>query len=184
MTIVKTLETLKEWVDENLCEGFEFKVPSKKDGADYEYKTIKPETFILYIPAREKTAPETDEPVKVPSVCIQVTEGSDTPQKGVRELGIRLSLATWNPGLHKGGRNFERNSEGWRDVWNFADKCLGVIEGAEYLNGLRVKLEDGIKYGPIDEQDSAVSLYPYWFTYIAFNIEYGNKPRKSYINLL
>jgi hypothetical protein len=184
-TIVHALETLQKWVDENLCEGSEFKVPpsgDKPDGHLYKYETTKPSAFILYIPVPEKNkAKAPPAPAEVPSICIQLIKCTD--RKNTRELDIRLALATWNPGLHK-PKEFIRNSEGWRDVWNFTDKCLRVIENAEYLSGLRVKIENGIEFGPIDEQDASASLYPYWFSYIAFTIECGNVPIKSYDNLM
>ena len=82
---------------------------------------------------------------------------------------------------------YTRNMDGWRDLWNFADKALQALEGTEYIGGLRlVKENDGISYGPFTEEGTIWDYYPYWFLWIDFTLECGavHKEPDIYKNLL
>lgn len=109
-------------------------------------------------------------------------------------MTIQLALSAWNPGLHKAeelipnetaeqlagysyrrqtSQEFDRNFEGWRDVWMFVDRVLAAIENTEYIAGMRVIKENNIEYGPFTEDGALVSYYPYWFCWVQFTLEHG-----------
>jgi len=56
---------------------------------------------------------------------------------------------------------------------------LRELEGAEYINGLRLVKESDIKYGLFEEDGNIASYYPYWHSWISFTLEVGVvvKPR-------
>lgn len=208
MTLVKTFEDLVKWLNEQICAKIDLKLPNDdSSGSDPRY--IHPAAFPLYIPGKDRLPPSV--PAPIPSVCVQLLEGSDKLLENKRQLKLRLCLACWNPGEH-GGETFHpkenpqalggysyyrldgpeaterytRNFEGWRDVWNFADLVLKEIEGTEYIAGWRLAKEAGISYGPFTEDGAIWDYYPYWHSWIAFTLEAGTAQRtpETYKNLL
>ena len=136
----------------------------------------------------------------IPSVCVQLMEGSDELIQKKRQLQIRLCLACWNPGQHGGeifnprenakatggysyyvntgeaSKTYSRNMDGWRDCYNLADLVLREIETAEYIAGHRLVKEQGIKFGPFTEDGNVWDYYPYWHSWISFALEIGTTP--------
>jgi hypothetical protein len=124
-------------------------------------------------------------------------EGTDDLLTRRRSLNMRLCLHCWNPGVHgdellhpsekkdaiwgvkynkniKGeAQTFARDMEGWRDAFNLLDLTLRELEGAEYLNGLRLVKESDIKYGLFEQDGDIASYYPYWHSWITFTLEAG-----------
>lgn len=207
MTLVNTIEAITEWCQTAICDGLKLKLPDDdlNDG-EFPGETVTPTAFPLYVPAKDRLPPKAKAPI--PSICVQLKEGQDLLKDGRRELKIRLSLAAWNPGLHGseikepaphdtalGGvsyhsvtdeeavMRYNRNMDGWRDIWNFTDKALRALEGTEYIAGLRlIKEGDGIKYGHFTEDGAIWDYYPYWFMWLDFTLECGvvHKIPKSY----
>ena len=129
-----------------------------------------------------------------PCAC---SSGSDDLLAKRRQLQNRLCLACWNPGEHglekliprqnpaavagisyfhptgEAAKTYARNMEGWRDSYNFADLVLRTLEVTEYVEGLRVVKESGIKYGPFTEEGNIWDYYPYWHNWISFTLECG-----------
>lgn len=65
-----------------------------------------------------------------------------------------------------------KNDEGWRDAFNFLDFFLRTLEDAEFLNGYRVKKENGITFAqPTLENSPKWMGYPYWFASLEFDLE-------------
>lgn len=196
MTLVQSIDRVVEWLQTHVCEQITFKLPDddRNDG-DYSVKYVKPAAFPLYVPGKERLPPSV--PAPIPSVCAQLVEGSDDLLKKKRQLQIRLCLACWNPGEHSGeifhprdsagtlgGKSYNyataeakqtytRNANGWRDSFNFADLVLREIEGAEYVGGLRLVKESGIKYGLFTEEGAIWDYYPYWHSWISITLEAG-----------
>jgi len=210
MTIVKTLDGIVEWCEKNICSKVRLKLPDDNNNAEgYEPKFVNPSAFVLYVPAKDRLPPKIAAPI--PSVCVQLLEGNDELIGRKRSLNVRLCLAAWNPGEHGGeiflprkdgekpggnsyrqwsgseaAEHYKRNTEGWRDVWNFTDTVLTAIEGAEYLAGLRLAKEQGIKYGPFLEDGVIWDYYPYWHSWITFTLDCGivQRPPDAYKDLL
>ena len=187
MSVVSSIETIRDWLESNVCQKVKLKLPDDKtvDGA-YPYKLVNPAAFSLFVPSKDRIPPKI--PAPIPSVCVQLAQGKDDITASSRSIKIRLCFSAWDPGFHgrdilaqKGGgiqqynetaeAFFEKNGEGWRDVWNFVDTALRLIENAGYLGDLRVKQEDGIEFGPVTEQDAIPDFYPYWFAWIEFSVE-------------
>lgn len=209
MTLVKSIDSLVEWLTENVCSQITLKLPDDyRNSKDYNVEFVHPAAFPLYVPGKDRLPPSV--PAPIPSVCVQLMEGSDDLPKRQRQLQIRLCLACWNPGLHGGeilypnsapatdggyayynlqgeaAKTYARNMNGWRDSFNFADLVLRELENAEYIAGHRLVKESGIKYGLFTEDGNIWDYYPYWHSWISFTLEAGVVTRtpEIYDNLL
>lgn len=196
MTLVKSIDKVVSWLTENVCSQTTFKLPDDdRNGAECPVKYVHPAAFPLYVPGKDRLPPSV--PAPIPSVCVQLMEGNDDLIKSNRQLQIRLCLACWNPGVHgaevlhvkpdtstiggfsyhlvtgEAAETYTRNMEGWRDVFNFADLVLRELEGTEYINGLRLVKESGVKYGVFTEDGNVWDYYPYWHNWISFTLESG-----------
>lgn len=170
MTVISVLEDVKDWLDNEICENFEFKKdPGKEEAIDtgYKYELVKPKVFILYPPFDEK----------FPSVTIQFGNGIQSKFNESGELKLRFLFGTWNPGLHsKDGetKTFDINVEGWRDVWNFIDFTLRKVSNTNSIgSNIRIKHEDSVSFGPMAENETIPNYYPYWCAWLEFTVVYG-----------
>ena len=211
MTIVAIVDGIVKWAQEAICDKVSLKVPDDDvNDNNYPGERITPSAFPLFVPAKDRLPPKVAAPI--PSICVQIKEGKDTPVDGKRVLKMRLNLATWNPGEHgteivtpqetdgvmfgkvyrrhsdpEAAASYTRNMDGWRDLWNFADVALHELEGTEYIAGLRlVKEGEGITFGPFTEEGAIWDYYPYWFLWIDFALECGvvHREPEVYKNLL
>ena len=207
--LTKQIDSIVKWLTENVCDKITLKVPDDyaNDG-DYTVRLVHPAAFPLFLPTKERLPPSA--PAPIPSICVQLTEGNDELSEHLRTLQIRLCLACWNPGEHGkefyqprenpsaiGGfsyyliddeeeQAYTRNMEGWRDSMNFADIVLREIESAEYIGGMRVMKENGIRFGPFSEDGNIWDYYPYWNSWISFDLSAGIPSRSpaAYNHLL
>lgn len=196
MTLVQSIDGVVKWLRESVCSQINLKVPDDyKNDTSYEVELVNPAAFPLYVPGKDRLPPSV--PAPIPSVCVQLMEGSDDLLKRSRQLQIRLCLACWNPGEHgaevlharkdekalggysyyratgEAAKTYTRNMEGWRDSFNFADLVLRELEGTEYIAGHRLVKETGIKYGLFTEDGNIWDYYPYWHSWITFTLEAG-----------
>lgn len=209
MTLVESIDKVVEWLRDSVCNQITLKLPDDyKNDKSYDVEFVNPAAFPLYVPGKDRLPPSV--PAPIPSVCVQFMEGSDDLLKKKRQLQIRLCLACWNPGEHGGevwqarknadalggysfyhttgdaAKTYARNMEGWRDSFNFADLVLSKVEGTEYIAGLRLVKESGVKFGLFTEEGNIWDYYPYWHNWITFTLEAGvvAKPPEAYKNLL
>ena len=209
MTLVQSIDTVVEWLRENVCSQITLKLPNDdKNDADYGVEFVHPAAFPLYVPGKDRLPPSV--PAPIPSVCVQIMEGDDDLLKRKRQIKVRLCLACWNPGEHGGevfhpvgdkkapagysyyvatgeaAKTYTRNMDGWRDSFNFADLVLREIEGAEYIAGHRLVKESGIKFGLFTEEGNIWDYYPYWHNWITFTLEAGvvARPPEAYKDYL
>lgn len=207
--LVRTIQSVANWLTENVCEKIQLKLPDdSKNNNEYSVRTVHPAAFPLYVPGKDRLPPEV--PAPVPSVCVQLIEGNDDLFNRNRLLNIRLVMACWNPGIHGnerflpkenknalGGcsyfiRNEENNQayrktmDGWKDSMNFQDTVLTELEKSEYIAGNRIVKEAGIKFGLFSEEGDICDYYPYWHSWITFQLSVGlnAKSPKSYEDLL
>ena len=166
MTIIKVLEEVRTWLQNEVCENFTFKKePAKEEAIDssYDFELVKPKAFLMYVPFEEK----------FPSVTIQFSDGNLNKFKESGELKLRFLFATWNPGLHDKDK-FEINAEGWRDVWNFVDGTLRKLTNTNHIGDyIRIKHEDGFQFGAMSEDGNIPNFYPHWGAWLTFTIKYG-----------
>ena len=208
MTLVKSIDSLVEWLNDKVCSQISLKLPDDyRNDADYDVKFVNPTAFPLYVPGKDRLPPSV--PAPIPSICVQFMEGSDDITKRQRRLNVRLCLACWNPGSHgseilyprnnpetgglsyyqqknEAAQTYTRNMNGWRDAFNFADLVLREIENTEYIAGHRLVKELGIKFGLFTEDGNIWDYYPYWHNWISFTLEAGvvTKTPEIYENLL
>lgn len=184
MTIVQCLETVTNWLKENVCTKIKLKAPHDDDVEKFE--EVNPTAFTLFQPGKTKAPPNTT--LNTPSVVVQLVEGNDDMTQSKTRLKLQLSFMAWNPGKHQAegaSEPLERNADGWKDVWNFVGRALQEIENAEYMDGLRVVKELGITYGLFSQDGALVDLYPYWGAWVVLTIEQGlARTGASYKNLL
>lgn len=196
MTLVQSIDKVVEWLSEKACSQIALKVPDDyRNDTEYAVEYVNPAAFPLYVPGKDRLPPSI--PAPIPSVCVQMMEGSDDLLKHKRQLQFRLCLACWNPGEHGGevlhpranasavagysyyrvdgeaAQTYARNMDGWRDSFNFADLILRELEGTEYIAGHRLVKETGIKYGLFTEEGNIWDYYPYWHSWITFTLEAG-----------
>lgn len=98
MTITQSLEALSTWLAENVCPKIDLKCPSDNNAEHYE--TVKPASFAMYLPTKEKLPPGIK--AESPSVVTQLIEGTHTMTEGRTRLKLQLSFTAWNPGIHPG----------------------------------------------------------------------------------
>ena len=205
MSIVNSIEVVREWLGKNVCPYVRLKLPDDNaTDASYPYKLVNPAAFALFVPSKDRMPPKVAAPI--PSVCVQIVNGEDDMISAARSIKIRLCFSAWDPGYHgkdiimpKGNNGeeniqkyneeatayFQKNGEGWRDAWSFVDTALRAIENAEYMGDLRVRKEEGITFGPVSEQDAVPDLYPFWFAWAEFSIEeHLTRNPKRYNHLL
>ena len=190
-TLVNIIDTICEWVDVNVCQKVELKEPpediEEPDGAEYEYKLVKPKTFPIFIPSQDKLPPKIRVPF--PSVCVRIIKGTDGINDG--SVNIELDFCVWNPGTHgmdilnpvEGksstytrwtGKDaeayYKRDIEGWRDIWNWLDLTLRELESTTNINGLSIDRTKGIEFEPLKDENGIVDYYPFWFVAIRFTV--------------
>ncbi len=190
MSIVNSIETVRDWLTAEVCPLVKLKLPDDNaTDASYPYKLVNPAAFSLFVPSKDRTPPNIAAPI--PSVCVQIVQGDDDLLQSARDIKIRLCFSAWDPGYHgpdifkpKGDGSgtyiqqyneaaasyFVKNGEGWRDAWNFVDTALRLIENAEYLGDLRVIKEKGITFTWDDALLDYLVKKSYSMTYGARNL--------------
>lgn len=191
MPIVHLIDTLTEWAQKNICDHITLKVPPANEGeavdAGYDYETAKPVAFPMYVPTSEKLPPNVRSPF--PSLCVRFLTGEDTLADGDGFLDVQFVFSTWDPGTHgkdifvpitadgkrwtvNGDTQFQRNADGWRDAWNFLDIARRAVESVTQIGGYTIDRSTPIKFGPLSEQEAIADLYPFWFAWLSFRVNY------------
>lgn len=192
MSIVKILDDVTEWARKNICSKIELKVPPKNtepNDCGYEYKTANPVAFTMFVPTEDRLPKNI--PSAFPSLCVRFLEGEDDLSSTKGTIGIQFLLSVWNPGKHgpdsftvqqgdplqwvqkpEADEQFERNGEGWRDVWNFTDIAVQAVESVTNISGYKIDRSVPVKFGPLTEQDAVPDYYPFWFTWVTFQLKY------------
>lgn len=192
MSIVKVLDDITAWARQNICSKIELKVPptnGEPNDYDYKYKAANPVAFTMYVPTEDKLPKGV--PSAFPSLCVRFIEATDDLQTMTGTMGVQLLLSAWCPGTYSSDvfylrqrtpfdwkrdentvREFERNGEGWRDIWNFTDLALQAVEGVTNISGYEIDRSFPVKYGPLTEQEAVPDFYPFWFTWVTFQIKY------------
>jgi len=192
MTIVKILDDVTAWARQNICSQISLKVPPKgtePNDEAYTYKTANPVAFTMYVPTEDKLPKGI--PSAFPSLCVRFMEGENHLAKNTGTIGIQLLLSVWSPGtygpdsfvsspndpfqwlVHPDAKGkFERNGDGWRDVWNFTDIAVRAVESTAHISGYEIDRSVPVKYGPLTEQEAIPDFYPFWFTWVTFQLIY------------
>ena len=183
MSIVKILDDVTAWAEKNICARIMLKVPpanGEPNDYDYDYRVANPVAFTMYVPTEDKLPRNI--PSAFPSLCVRFLEGADDLTSMTGTIGIQFLLSTWNPGKHtedsfvvhpfdpfvwqkdSAAENaFERNGDGWRDVWNFTDLAVSAVESVTNISGYEIDRTTAVKFGPLTEQEAVSDFYPFWF---------------------
>lgn len=192
MSVVHVIDTLAAWAKANICDQVKLKVPPPNDedvDAGYEYQLATPAVFPMYVPSSDKLPPDIHSPF--PALCVGFAAGEDALNGNSGHLDVQFSFSAWDPGLHgedwllpdgKGGAKrwtgeeadayFKRTGTGWRDVWNFVDTALRTLESVTNIGGYVIDRTVPIRYGPLTEQEAIADLYPLWFAWVSFRVNY------------
>lgn len=189
MSVVHVIDALTEWAKLNICERVLLKKPPENleaNDAGYNYDLVKPSAFAMYVPTSEKLPPNIHSPF--PSLCVRFIKGTDELSGSTGHLDVQFCFSAWDPGLHgkdvfhpqgdgsfkQGDVNaeYERNGNGWRDVWNFVDTALRAVESVTSIGGYTIDRETPIEFGPLTEQEAIADFYPFWFAWISFRVNY------------
>lgn len=203
MAIVNDMNKIKDWLQTEVCDKITFKLPSDEIADDgYNYEMVHPTAWALFTPSKDRLPDDIRAPH--PSVCIRITDGEHRPQDGTNTMKLILNFCIWNPGTHRKDvllpvtsetgategyeispdAKFQRNAEGWQDLYSFMDFTLRAIENAEYIADMRVRVEDGIQYGMTSDKEGLDDFHPYYLGWITFTVHAGNARHKSYLDLL
>lgn len=188
MSVVNTLDRITEWVQEKICNPVSFKVPPKEkepEGPGYEYERVTPAAFKWFVPSNDRLPP--DIKTAFPSVCVRLNDGEDS--FNTRTMNFDMCFSVWNPGTHgsdiiekmqdesysqwKGDEAkeyYQRDNEGWREVWNWIDLALRELESVTNIGGGSID-RNSIKFAPFKTNNEMVVFYPFWFAYISFTVE-------------
>lgn len=183
MTVTDSVIKISDWLNNGICQSFKFKTPPAEGmpiNDKWEYEEVHPHAFPLFLPAKDKLPPNVI--TNMPSVCVQIVDGSDDVIESTRDLVINLGISTWNPGVHskdiyypKGTKpdepeKYHSGYDGWMDVWNFIDAVVRELESITGIDGLSLTPGAPVKFGPYKEQDSIPDFYPYWLAYVQFTV--------------
>ncbi len=190
MSVERLIDTMTEWAQQNICNLIKLKQPPVDENAPvdegYKYTLVNPVAFPMYLPTPEKNPPNFHSPY--PALCVRFAEGQDDTAKNQGGVDLQFCFCAWNPGQHgqdklsmnpDGSWNkqtavkyFQRNADGWRDLWQFVDIALRALESAVIIGDYTIDRATPIKYGPLTEQESIPDFYPYWFAVVSFRVAY------------
>ena len=183
MTITDSLIKISDWLNAGVCQQFMFKTPPAEGtpiNDKWNYEEVHPHAFPFFIPTKDKLPPNVV--TNMPSVCVQLVDGSDNPAKGERDMTINLGISTWNPGVHSKDIYYPKGTEpsepekyrsgydGWMDAWNFVDAVVRKLESMTGIDGMCLSPGMPVKFSPYKEQDTIPDFYPHWFAYVQFTV--------------
>lgn len=171
MSMVKLIDDLTEWVQSEICNKIELKKPSIRGDSSYDYELVKPTAFPCYCPPQDKTSLPSS-----PSVTVQLDSFADDLM-GEGLVSIALIFSVWNTGTHdnRDGKKFEKNLDGWRDLWQLIDKARTAIRDSFSVAGYEVKSE--IAGRPLSGESAIMGTYPYYFGEVTFTIGTIESPK-------
>ena len=186
MLIVKTLDTIKNWFEENVCNKVELKLPpedGRADCEDYFYRLGHPACFANSIPSADELP---QGKYNTPCALIEFVSGSDNVAGKLGTMDIQVFFSVWNTGTHpfdffgklreeKKG-TFQKDDSGWIDVLNFVDVARLALKKATVFNSEKtdetfIYMDKGepITYGYYTDGNSPLP-HPYWGAWVKFRI--------------
>lgn len=188
MIITQILENITTFVQENICTQIELLKPSEKPlDSEYTEEYMNPTAFACFVPTKDKLPPDVE--CVIPSICVQLLEGSDDLKNNEETLQIRLAFSIWRPGSYgtvtttttdsDGNETtteetkWTMNTDGWKDVLLALDRAKRIIQKTPYMEDMKVSKKDPIKFGFFFNEDGIVQQYPYWYAWISFNLTCG-----------
>ncbi len=183
MAITDSIIRVSEWLNTEVCPGFKLKkAPDNRapQDAGYQYELVTPHAFPLFVPTKDKLPPGVH--TNIPSVCVQIVDGTDNIPESRRDINVNLGISCWNPGVHSKDIFYPKGTapdapepyassyDGWMDAWNFVDAIIRKVESSTSIGGMVLAPDVPVKFGPYKEQDSIPDFYPNWFAYVQFTL--------------
>lgn len=206
MTIVTAMEKLCQWTKENIAEQILLKKPDDDQNTkNYPFTLVHPSVFTMLMPPSDKMP--TPEHHQVPSITVQLLEGSENRHEQTGSLSVRFRIITWSPGIHgkellkpkekdgrtvqkpwggdKASEHYQRKTEGWVDTWNVVDRLMEELRETPFIGGLHLNPDEGIHFGQETENDQVISFFPYWVAWVTCSLRYGaEKSGRNFEKLL
>lgn len=190
MQLNEVIDNLTAWAQSNLCDGMELLRPSENNMSG-AYELVTPVAFSLYVPPKDQLPPDVKQ--QLPSICLQLRDGSDDMEKNIRSLNFRLAYSTYRPGHFSEvtdddgntSMEFTRDADGWKELWLWVSRSIHKIQSEMYIEGVKVDRSKPIKYGHFQIDDTLVDAYPMWYAWIEFTVTCGiSLKTNSYKNYL
>lgn len=188
---------VRDFVEKNICPLIHLKQACDyvHDG-DYPYKLVIPKCYAMYpdfadttdyrypscvvVTGREDSPVKRDLVEKWESIPITLVFGTWNPGQHSQDVFYPVKDANGNTVLNEQGqivyradssREFQKSIAGWEDAWNFADVAERVIGNVQHF-GKHTFLDQSveIKKGDASAYKYKHEFYPYFFTYISFNV--------------
>lgn len=162
--MTKLIDDLTKWLQEEVCNKVKLKKASQRGDVGYEYELVHPTAFPCFCPPQDKAQLPT-----TPSVTVQIDNATDD-LTNESTVNIALIFSVWNTGTHDKRENpsFEKNYDGWRDLWHFIDKARLAIRKNFNVGGYEVKSE--INCRPLAGDNAIMGTYPYFFGEVTFTV--------------
>ncbi|WP_041272388.1 hypothetical protein [Desulfitobacterium hafniense] len=158
MSTVAVLDAVKEFLEEKVANTI--KLQKANDNNVYSYELVNPAVHLGWVPPKG-FLPQGMES-GIPCLIVGIDDASKDIEK--RDFNIRISAATFSPGLHKQDR-YTPDFHGYQDLLNLIDRTLECLEKYALI-GQRVSIkEDSIRWGMYEDQP-----YPYWYGWITFTV--------------
>ena len=192
MSFVKILDDVTDWARQHICSKIMLKAPpanGEPNDHAYDYRVTNPVAFTMYVPTEDKLPKGI--PSAFPSLCVRFLEATDDLATMTGTMGVQFLLSAWSPGTYGPDSlmihpedafqwqahseekvKFERNGDGWRDVWNFTDLAVSAVESVTNISGYEIDRTTAVKFGPLTEQEAVSDFYPFWFTWVTFQLKY------------
>ncbi len=191
MTVIDAITSVKRFLEQKVCPQIELLVPNKKDGKEYVERYANPSVFAFFEPENGRL-PEGVE-YTTPNITVQFTQGEDNLTTLERRVNIVLAFSTWRPGEYrtmndmelekidvdgqgatiefKGeiAKQFVRNEEGWKDVYNLMELTKEKIISAGKIGEFSLEPTQ-IKYGPYSKDGVLIDFYPYYHLWMSFTL--------------
>ena len=101
MTMIDTVDAIRDWLEENVCSKLAFKKEPLTDAvsdANYKHELVHPQAWPIYQPSIEFVK-QGYIPYSCPCVVVQPVNFKYF-RNGGQEVTVRLQFLVWNPGTH------------------------------------------------------------------------------------
>ena len=100
MSIVNSIEIVREWLDSTVCPMVQLKLSPTTARPTPPTPTSWSTRPRSRFSSRRRTDCPPKVPAPIPSVCVQIVEGTDSLTMSSRSIKIRLCFSAWDPGYH------------------------------------------------------------------------------------
>lgn len=141
----KQMETLREFLQTEVCDKLRFKIPTQRV---YDVKWGKPVATCLYLPV------DINQNLTAPCVTVIPAKGEDSDNGGY--ITMFMQFAIWDPGTRLPGAattgELIDDREGWRAISTFIDTARRALVSNRIIGNLLLT-QFPLKYGILIDED-------------------------------